>query len=577
MVRTLTLPELATALFRGMTSPSTSNPTSSAAASDERAIADTVLDPRAGPEARPRATVRAADSIGGRAATVALPAELVRATAGRLRVAALSCAGLLLLVFAVMALLPQASRRAMHHASFVAGATLALSLLVVALSFTRVAPARLLVLGLAYEVAGALGIALAEVYATPEPTGAVRGISWVCLWITLFPLVVPSPPGKTLVAAVSSATMGFVALAIAERGRPLGALDLVYLVTPNYVAAGLAVLFSRLIHRLGADVARARQLGSYQLVELLGRGGMGEVWRAKHRMLAQPAAIKLVRPEMLGDERATVLKRFEREARATAMLRSAHTVRVFDYGTTEDGTLYYVMELLDGVDLETLVRRHGPLPPERAVHLLRQVCDSLGEAHDSGLVHRDVKPANVYACRLGGVHDFAKVLDFGIVSLRGARAAIETRLTADNIIVGTPAYMAPETITATRPADERVDVYALGCVAYWLLTGALVFDAETPLQIAYAHLQERPVRPSERAARELPADLEQLVLDCLAKEPEGRPASVREIAHRLDASELAARWSQARAAAWWQAHPVEREPSPSDAARDTVIVPQRYP
>ncbi len=217
---------------------------------------------------------------------------------------------------------------------------------------------------------------------------------------------------------------------------------------------------------LGRRLRAAQELGSYQLVELLGRGGMGEVWRAQHRLLARSAAIKLVRPEVLGasgraEGKILMLRRFEREAQATAALSSPHTIRVFDFGVTRDGTFYYVMELLAGRDLESLVREFGPVPADRAVYLLRQVCHSLADAHARGLVHRDIKPANIYVCRMGLEYDFVKVLDFGLVKFNDQRraGAQETLLTASHTTTGTPAFMAPEIILGAggrRPARRRL-------------------------------------------------------------------------------------------------------------------------
>jgi serine/threonine protein kinase len=214
---------------------------------------------------------------------------------------------------------------------------------------------------------------------------------------------------------------------------------------------------------------------------------MGEVWRAKHRLLARPAAIKLIRPEVLGAgsdaEHRTVLQRFEREAQATASLSSPHTIRVFDFGAAQDGRFYYVMEFLHGRDLETLVQEFGPLPADRVLYLLRQVCHSLAEAHARGMVHRDIKPANICLCRAGLDYDVVKVLDFGLVKL----GAVNATLAGDQMISGTPAFMAPEVIVGGGVVDGRADIYAIGGVAYYLLTGQLVFEADSPIQMLRHH------------------------------------------------------------------------------------------
>jgi serine/threonine protein kinase len=306
---------------------------------------------------------------------------------------------------------------------------------------------------------------------------------------------------------------------------------------PNYLMLGVAVVISHVVARLGQQVTKERELGSYRLGELLGRGGMGEVYRATHRMLARPAAIKLIRPEVLAssdDSMAqTATARFRREAEAAARLRSPHTVELYDFGVTEDGTLYLVMELLEGTNLELLVRQNGPLDPNRVVHILAQVCESLEEAHTYGLIHRDIKPANIHIGRLGLQDDFVKVLDFGLV--RSTAGPSEESLTgAAGTTPGTPAYMAPE-MAHDRTVDGRADLYSLGCVAYYLLTGHLVFEGDTPLQTILKHIQQPPEPPSERTDRTIPAELEALVLACLAKRPDERPRSAGDLGQRLAA------------------------------------------
>ena len=237
---------------------------------------------------------------------------------------------------------------------------------------------------------------------------------------------------------------------------------------------------------------------------------MGEVWRARHRLLIRPAAIKLIRQRALGamsGDPELLVRRFEREARATAALTSPHTVQLYDFGVTEDGRLYYVMELLDGLDLDTLVRQHGPLPAERVVHLLRQVCSSLQDAHANGLVHRDIKPANMVVSRAGTTFDFVKVLDFGLVKLDSRADTAEDarcKLSTEDSWSGTPAFMAPEVVLGAADTDHRVDLYALGCVAYWLLTGKMVFEGENAMQVMIQHAQTAPKRPSHRVGAAYP-------------------------------------------------------------------------
>ena len=300
---------------------------------------------------------------------------------------------------------------------------------------------------------------------------------------------------------------------------------------PNYVAAALSIVPSRFLRHVGHKLSKARELGSYELINLLGHGGMGEVWEAKHRLLARRAAVKLVRPEVLGAssdvEARLLLKRFEREAQATAALNSPHTIQVFDFGSTDDGTFFYVMELLMGRDLESLVREFGPVPAARVGYLMRQVSHSLADAHARGLVHRDIKPANIYVCRMGLEYDFVKVLDFGLVKLNSQAAGerIQTLMTADQRTTGTPAYMAPEIILGEATVDRRADVYALGCVAYYALTGQLVFEADTPMKMLLQHVQAEPIPPSQRTELPIPREIDELVLACLQKDPNKRPQS----------------------------------------------------
>jgi serine/threonine-protein kinase len=324
----------------------------------------------------------------------------------------------------------------------------------------------------------------------------------------------------------------------------------------------MAYVGARVVYHLGTEVKRARELGSYRLEEKLGEGGMGEVWRARHRMLARPAAIKLIRPSFGGNARAGVsqeaIRRFEREAQVIARLRSPHTVELFDFGVAADGAFYYVMELLDGLDADTLLRRFGPTPPERAIYLLRQLCHSLSEAQSCGLVHRDIKPANIFLCRYGEEFDFVKVLDFGIVGAVRDAADTSPVHTQEDAIHGTPAFMAPEQAMGTD-VDGRADIYAAGCVAYWLLTGQLVFTAESAVGFLLQHAQAPPTPPSARTDLPIPRALEDLVLQCLAKDPADRPQTARELSLRLSGLEGAGAWTQDRAREWWAAH----QPAPT--------------
>jgi serine/threonine-protein kinase len=322
----------------------------------------------------------------------------------------------------------------------------------------------------------------------------------------------------------------------------------------TYACAVGAYAVSRMVYGLRMRLKRARDIGSYELIDKIGEGGMGEVWRARHRLLVRPAAIKLIRRELLGSShptRTAALWRFEREARETAALRSIHTIDIYDFGITTDGDFYYVMELLDGISLERFVKQFGPMEPGRVAFVLRQVCHSLDEAHARGLIHRDIKPANIFLCRLGPDDDFVKVLDFGLV--KHVQAAPGTMRTGEGITAGTPAYMAPEIALANAP-DGRADIYSIGCVAYYLLTGKPVFSKEGALATVLAHVQEDPVPPSEGSEFEIPPALEALTLQCLAKDPAARPASASELGDRLAASVAPAAWTTEAARRWWQLH-----------------------
>jgi serine/threonine-protein kinase len=283
---------------------------------------------------------------------------------------------------------------------------------------------------------------------------------------------------------------------------------------------------------------------------------MGAVFRAEHRLLARQAAIKLIRPEVLGprdaEARRVTLARFRREAQTAAALRSPHTIELYDFGSTQDGSFYYVMELLDGMDLDTLVERFGPNPPERAVHLIRQACLSLAEAHQVGLVHRDIKPSNLVATRMGVQLDFLKILDFGLV--KGHDRSEETMLTQPHMTTGTPAFMAPELAMAEPDLDGRADLYALGCVLYWLLTGQLVFPGNNPVKMMHQHVSDSPVPPSQRSELEVPEELDAVVMRCLAKKPADRPATAAELARLLEAVPLASPWTEDRMRRWWDTH-----------------------
>ncbi len=321
------------------------------------------------------------------------------------------------------------------------------------------------------------------------------------------------------------------------------------------IAVAMAAGFSRMIHGLRKEVRDVRRLGQYTLEKKLGEGGMGVVYRASHAMLRRPTAVKLLLPDRSGKED---LARFEREVRRTAMLTHPNTVTVFDYGRTTDGVFYYAMELLEGATLDEIVDVDGPQPDERVIHLLEQAAGSLAEAHDAGLIHRDVKPGNILVVDRGGISDLVKVVDFGLVKDVGlgadGTAMTEPALSVANTITGTPLYLAPEAATAPESVDARTDIYALGAVGYWLLTGTHVFGGRSIVEVLGHHLHSPPDPPSTRLGAPVAADLEAVLLACLAKRPEDRPPSAHVLRERLRACAAAGRWTNDRAARWWAAH-----------------------
>jgi serine/threonine-protein kinase len=315
------------------------------------------------------------------------------------------------------------------------------------------------------------------------------------------------------------------------------------------LAAAASVIGVHTIGTLRVEAFKARQLGQYNLRHLIGAGGMGEVYLAEHKLLKRPCAIKLIRPDKAGDPK--ILARFEREVRATAKLSHWNSVEIFDYGHAEDGTFYYVMEYLPGMNLQELVARHGPLPPERVIHLLTQTCDALGEAHESGMLHRDIKPANIFAAQRGGLYDVAKLLDFGLV--KPMARFDDAHLTQEGSITGSPLYMSPEQSTGDSEPDARSDIYCLGAVGYFLLSGRPPFNYEQPIKVLLAHAREVPPSLSELQG-DVPSDLEAVVMKCLEKDPADRYQNVLELRDALLNCESAGHWTRRVAQSWWQAN-----------------------
>ena len=511
-----------------------------------------------------------------------IPEDLLREASGRLRVLALLGAmlwftGPLLYHLALQSMtggeriwyLPRPS-------DFIAGFYMLGSLaFYFYVRYAKTPPQTLLDQGLFYLIFTSAGIGMMWHW-DPSPTGHVvlPMFTWIGPLLLIFAALIPTLPWKTFLAGLLAASMNPLGMLIARArgvwdfGPTMNVFVMHY---PDYMLVVISTIISGVVVRLGQKVTSARELGSYQLGELLGKGGMGEVYRATHRMLARPAAIKLIRPEMIAGDHPTeadlALRRFRREAEVAASLRSPHTVELYDFGIAEDRTLYYAMELLEGMDLETLVRTHGAVPANRVVYVLDQVCHSLAEAHARGLVHRDIKPANIHLGTLGLEHDFAKVLDFGLV--KGSVGGPElSQMTAAGFAAGTPAYMSPEMAMGDE-VDGRADLYALGCVAYYLLSGKPVFEAANPVQAIARHIQDAPTPIAQRSGIQVPPALERLVFDLLAKKPGERPQTAAEVSRRLAAVELEP-WSEEKAAAWWnERHP--GDPLSPEIAPTTLV------
>jgi eukaryotic-like serine/threonine-protein kinase len=404
----------------------------------------------------------------------------------------------------------------------------------------------------ATDVACSLAIGIDNVFLMLADLGTISGvfenlIGFICI-LLLRALIVPSTVKRTLLCGLLMCGPTITGVVFGPHRFDDQSLSWVTMVGFSINWSAIALLFSgvasAVLYGLRREVRDARRLGQYTLGEKLGEGGMGVVYRASHAMLRRPTAIKL-----LADGGDASLARFEQEVQLLAGLNHPNIVTVHDYGRTADGSFYYAMELLDGMDLEKLVAADGPQPPERVIHIVRQAARGLVEAHDVGLVHRDIKPANMFVCRRWGEPDAVKVLDFGLAK---NNADPRTSVTAHNVVLGTPLYISPEALKASDLVDARSDIYSLGAVAYYLLTAEPVFTGRSVLDVCVQHLQATPVAPSERLGRAVPADLEAVVLRCLAKSPEDRYPTAAELERALAACSAAAEWSADRARAWWK-------------------------
>lgn len=418
-----------------------------------------------------------------------------------------------------------------------------------------------------------------------EPTSGQPGILALVNTLVARAILVPSEPRTTwwlgVAASVPTIAVSYALLAgpdaIRDPATPVWVAT-AYQGLWCVVAVVVSTVTSRVIYGLQREVREARRLGQYTLEEKIGAGGMGEVFRASHSFLRRPTAIKLLRRETAGEKS---IARFEREVQLTSRLTHPNTIAIYDYGRTPDGVFYYAMEFLPGITLDDLVHTDGPQPHGRTIHILRQVCASLTEAHGIGLIHRDIKAANVILCERGGVYDVAKVVDFGLVKEVESVGGIS--LSGANIITGTPTYLSPESIRTPERVDGRTDIYSLGVLAYYLVTGQHVFEGENFLEICGHHLHTRPVPPSLRTSCPVPGDLETVILSCLEKDPAGRPGDVRTLSLLLGRCRDAGAWDERKAEAWWRGNearvrracgksPPTATESPHPVALETVVL-----
>jgi serine/threonine-protein kinase len=395
--------------------------------------------------------------------------------------------------------------------------------------------------------------------------GKASAFRWFLL-IVIYGTFVPNT-GRRCAAVVG--VLAVIPLALQLAGGLMGDAPRPYLLSflPDMAilmatAVAVAVFGSHKFQELQRQAHEAQRLGQYRLKKVLGFGGMGTVYLAEHVLLRRPCAVKLIRADQAGDPRT--LSRFEREVRATATLTHPNTVEIYDYGHADDGTFYYVMEYLPGMNLEDLVDQYGPMPAERAVHLMRQVCQALREAHGIGLIHRDVKPGNIFASERGKVYDVAKLLDFGLVK----SACLDDQkpgLTREGALTGSPAFVSPEQAVGRPQIDARSDIYNVGAVAYFLIAGQMLFDRTSALQMLHAHAYEPPV-PNERFREAAPADLQAVILRCLEKDPDRRYQDAASLDSALAACAGAGAWTPERAEAWWRQYSEGAAPPTGDPA-----------
>jgi serine/threonine-protein kinase len=394
--------------------------------------------------------------------------------------------------------------------------------------------------------------------------GLSAALRWFLL-IVLYGTFIPNT-GRRCAAVVGS--LALIPVTLMSAGSLLDQATATYVLAAlpetallMAIAVAIAVFGSHKLRQLHQQAHEAQHLGQYRLKQIIGFGGMGAVYLAEHVLLRRPCAIKLIRADQAGDPKTLI--RFEREVRAAATLTHWNTIEIFDYGHAEDGTFYYVMEYLPGMNLEDLVEQHGPLPPERAVHFLRQVCQALREAHGIGLIHRDIKPSNIFASERGKIYDVAKLLDFGLVKTSDPEDD-SVKLTREGTFTGSPAFTSPEQ-ALSKPLDARSDIYNVGAVAFYLTTGRLPFEHQSTLKMLHAHAYE-PLVPSPEFQDGVPADLQRVILRCLEKDPDRRYQDAMSLEKALAACANASPWTNERAEEWWRQHADAAGPPPEPAA-----------
>ena len=408
--------------------------------------------------------------------------------------------------------------------------------------------AQIVILGLTYIIIGAAAMSVGEVVIEHNDDRARTGITGICIWIIIFPVFIPARPLHTFITATTAASLLPISYFIGQLFdlKTVSAGTLVDWFVPGYFCAALATVMSHQISHWSRALAEAQheaeELGSYKLIEQLTEGGMGTIWKAQHKFLSQFVAVKFIRMKD-GEEQADVdYYQFYQEADAIARLSSPYTISILDYGVSKNGSLYYTMEYINGFDLERLIGSYGPLSIDRCIHILFQICESLSEAHANGLIHRDIKPANIMVSMMGDTPDHVKVLDFGLVENVNFDSALPQ--------AGTPGYMAPEIITGSAGASARSDIYAVACVAHWLLTAQELFSGANNEKILAAHLRKKPqsvsgIRP------DCPEELSSMLTRCLAKNPEDRPSNISYLLKMLYDLQALYSWDRLSARTWW--------------------------